>query len=265
MLSVVNEAYTTSQVGALGLLLSADSDEDLVQGVTVLQQFGQAQGDAVQAAERSRERLQEATVAVAAAEQTAQDRVAASQVALATATDAREQVLTDGRTARSLLENSMLADEALRDSAANGYRGALAFPLAEGTAFVDQHNFGYRSKHWATVHTGDDFSTPCGTPVLAVNDGTVLVRTDQVWSGPWLVMVSSGPGELTTWYAHMQALTVVAGQEVHAGDQIGVVGQQGNATGCHLHLEVHPTGGSIYQDDIDPSAWLETVGVYPGA
>ena len=42
-----------------------------------------------------------------------------------------------------------------------------------------------------------------------------------------------------------------------AGQQIGEVGDLGNATGCHLHFEVHPRGGSIYQDDVDPSAWLK--------
>ena len=68
MMSVVTEAYTTSQIGALGLLLSADSDEDLVQGVTVLQELGRTQSDAVVAAEQSRDRLREATVAVAEAD-----------------------------------------------------------------------------------------------------------------------------------------------------------------------------------------------------
>ncbi|MFC4783710.1 M23 family metallopeptidase [Nocardioides sp. MAHUQ-72] len=264
MMSVVTEAYSTSQVGALNLLLTADSDEDLVQGLTVLQEMGRTQADAVEAAERSRDRLREATAAVAAAEQEAETQLAAARTTLAAAAVARNRVLGEVRAARDLLESSVIADQAVRDSAADGYRGAISFPLPDGTSFVDQHNFGHRSHHWASVHTGDDFSAGCGTPVLAVTDGTVLVRTDQGWSGRWLVMVSTGPGRLTTWYAHMQALTVAPGQQVQAGQQIGVVGQQGNATGCHLHLEVHPSGGSIYQDDIDPSSWLTTVGAYEG-
>jgi murein DD-endopeptidase MepM/ murein hydrolase activator NlpD len=128
---------------------------------------------------------------------------------------------------------------------------------------VDLDNFGHRSRLWSSVHTGDDLATGCGSSVVAATDGTVLVRTDQGWSGPWLVMVSTGEGSLTTWYAHMQAIDVVDGQQVRAGDQLGLVGQRGNATGCHLHFEVHPSGGAIYADDTDPAAWLHAVGAYP--
>jgi len=92
--------------------------------------------------------------------------------------------------------------------------------------------------------------------VLAATDGTVVIRTDQSWAGPWLVEVSTGIGQLTTWYAHMRTVTVADGATVSAGQQIGEVGDLGNATGCHLHFEVHPRGGSIYQDSVDPSSWL---------
>jgi murein DD-endopeptidase MepM/ murein hydrolase activator NlpD len=54
----------------------------------------------------------------------------------------------------------------------------------------------------------------------------------------------------------MRALNLAQGQTVTAGEQIGEVGDLGNATGCHLHFEVHPRGGSIYEDNVDPSAWL---------
>ena len=120
MMSVVTEAYTDSQLGALGLLLSADSDQDLVQGVTVLQEMGRTQSDAVVAAERSRDRLREATVAVAEAEQSAREKLASSRTALAAARDARDQVVADVRAARKLLEDSVLADRAVRDTAAGG-------------------------------------------------------------------------------------------------------------------------------------------------
>ncbi len=34
------------------------------------------------------------------------------------------------------------------------------------------------------------------------------------------------------------------------------MGDLGNATGCHLHFEVHPRGGSIYEDNVNPTVWL---------
>ena len=63
------------------------------------------------------------------------------------------------------------------------------------------------------MHTGTDLSAACGTPVLAATAGTVVIRTDQAWAGRWLVQVSTGVGQLTTWYAHMRALTVSDGRE----------------------------------------------------
>lgn len=133
--------------------------------------------------------------------------------------------------------------------------GLVGYPLPPGTS-RDERNFGDTGASWATVHTGTDLAAPCGTPVLAATNGTVVVRTDQPWAGDWLVEVSTGAGRLTTWYGHMRSLTVVDGQEVAAGQQLGEVGDLGNATGCHLHFEVHPTGGGYGQDDVDPSAWL---------
>ena len=69
--------------------------------------------------------------------------------------------------------------------------------------------------------------------------------------------IHTGPAALTTWYAHMRKVTVPRGTKVHAGQQIGQVGAKGNATGCHLHFEVHEKGGSIYgPDNVNPSIWL---------
>lgn len=141
--------------------------------------------------------------------------------------------------------------------------GPVTFPLPPTAAFVDNQNFGNSGSHWSSRHTGNDFSTPCGTPVLAANAGTVAVVTDQGWSGPWLVQVATGPGRLTTWYAHMMRITVEDGQSVRAGQPIGFVGTEGNSSGCHLHLELHPRGGSIYEDATDPVPWLRRANAYP--
>jgi murein DD-endopeptidase MepM/ murein hydrolase activator NlpD len=134
--------------------------------------------------------------------------------------------------------------------------GRVVEPLAPGVQFTDLHNFGNDGGHWARGHTGTDLSAPCGSPVVAATSGTVQIRTDQSWAGPWLVEVSTGPGRLTTWYAHMRAIDVQSGDQVTAGQQLGEVGDLGNATGCHLHFEVHPRGGGTYVDEVNPSVWL---------
>ena len=42
-----------------------------------------------------------------------------------------------------------------------------------------------------------------------------------------------------TLYAHCSKITVSSGQSVLRGDTLGAVGATGNATGAHLHFEVH--------------------------
>jgi murein DD-endopeptidase MepM/ murein hydrolase activator NlpD len=134
--------------------------------------------------------------------------------------------------------------------------GTVVFPLPKGSGYIDQHNWGHRAALWSHGHTGTDLSVGCGTPVLAATNGTVAIRTDQAWAGKWLVQVSTGVGQLTTWYAHMRAVDVANGKLISAGQQLGQVGDLGNATGCHLHFEVHPRGGSIYEDNVNPTEWL---------
>lgn len=135
--------------------------------------------------------------------------------------------------------------------------GPVVLPVPAGFAMSDQRNWGGSGANWSSWHTGTDFSVPCGTPVLAAHRGTVQIDTTQSWAGTWLVKVSQGPRGLSTWYAHMQKLSVQDGDRVAAGRQIGEVGADGNATGCHLHFEVHTRNGSIYgRDNVNPSTWL---------
>src|SRR5680860_147169 len=108
--------------------------------------------------------------------------------------------------------------------------GGVVYPIPPAFIGTDNHNWGSAGSHWDSWHTGTDFSVPCGTPVLASHSGTIEIDTSQSWAGPQLVKVSIGPGQLTTWYAHMQKVLVADGQAVTAGQQIGEVGEAGNAT-----------------------------------
>jgi murein DD-endopeptidase MepM/ murein hydrolase activator NlpD len=135
--------------------------------------------------------------------------------------------------------------------------GGVVYPVPPAFIGTDNRNWGASGGHWSSWHTGTDFSVPCGTPVLAATAGTVEIETGQAWSGTWLVKVVTGPDSVATWYAHMQEVGVSPGQPVGTGQQLGEVGARGNATGCHLHFEVHLHNGSIYgPDNVNPSQWL---------
>jgi murein DD-endopeptidase MepM/ murein hydrolase activator NlpD len=134
---------------------------------------------------------------------------------------------------------------------------AVVYPMPPGLVSADNHNWGGQGSMWNSWHTGTDYSVPCGTPVLAATAGTVVIEQGPSWYGAFLIEVVTGPGALATWYAHMQSADVRPGQQVAAGQQIGEVGALGNASGCHLHFEVHLQNGDIYgSDNVDPSAWL---------
>lgn len=139
-----------------------------------------------------------------------------------------------------------------------GISTSVVRPIQAGLAH-DNDNYGNSGSNWANMHTGNDYSSPCGTPVQAAHGGTIVLESGGGWgwSGRWLVKVQTAPGNLTTWYGHLQSLSVGEGQQVKAGQVIGQVGNEGNSTGCHLHFEVHPHGGGYLQDQVDPAEWLQ--------
>lgn len=108
----------------------------------------------------------------------------------------------------------------------------------------------------STYHDGVDFNPGNGTPVMSVADGVVVLATEAGGGlGVNVEVQHNIGGELvTTSYAHMQygSLQVSEGQQVSAGQQIGLVGTTGQSTGPHLHLEMFGADGVRF----DGFAWL---------
>lgn len=88
------------------------------------------------------------------------------------------------------------------------------------------------------MHTGIDIWNERGvrTPIRPARGGTV-VRAG--WRGNYgnLVVVDHGGG-WTTYYAHLNRISVSIGQTVTREGEIGRMGTTGNSTGVHLHFEV---------------------------
>ena len=89
-------------------------------------------------------------------------------------------------------------------------------------------------------HLGLDFRLPAGTPVTAMNDGTVLLARPLYFEGNFVVL-DHGQGLLTL-YLHLSEFKVKEGDAVKRGVIIGLSGGTGRATGPHLHVAVRWQG-----------------------
>ena len=91
-----------------------------------------------------------------------------------------------------------------------------------------------------STHFGLDFRVPSGTPVEAMNDGTVLLARPMYFEGNFIVL-DHGQGLLTL-YLHLSEFKVKEGDSVKRGQIIGLSGGTGRATGPHLHVAVRWQG-----------------------
>ena len=97
------------------------------------------------------------------------------------------------------------------------------------------------SWRWGKMHQAQDIAgLGCGTPIYAINDGTVITA-EYHWSFGNYVEINHNNGYISL-YAHMSSINVSVGQAVSMGQQIGRMGETGESYGCHLHLQVEYNG-----------------------
>jgi murein DD-endopeptidase MepM/ murein hydrolase activator NlpD len=99
-----------------------------------------------------------------------------------------------------------------------------------------------------SVHRGMDFRGETGTPVKAINSGTVVLA-DELFFGGNTLIVDHGMG-LYSVYMHLSKFNISEGERVSKGQIIGFVGSSGRATGPHLHLSVKLYGISINPESL---------------
>lgn len=133
------------------------------------------------------------------------------------------------------------------------------------------------------LHFGIDFSTRCGTPILAIGDGEIAkVDASRHGAGPHNLMIVH-PNGYASFYGHLlERSTLAVGQEVHSGQIVGLTGDPDLTCTSrpHLHLEIRDTSyshaynpvllidadwnslalfgaGSIFERDLDdPRRWV---------
>jgi murein DD-endopeptidase MepM/ murein hydrolase activator NlpD len=111
-----------------------------------------------------------------------------------------------------------------------------------------------RSGH---THQGQDVMAECGTPLVAARGGRVQYAGFQSAAGNYLVIDGKGtPNDFM--YAHLaQPSPLQTGDTVRTGQSIGIVGETGDATACHLHFEMWgPPGWYEGGSPFDPLPYL---------
>jgi murein DD-endopeptidase MepM/ murein hydrolase activator NlpD len=86
------------------------------------------------------------------------------------------------------------------------------------------------------MHAGIDFRAPTGTEIHATGAGKVVTAAPSGGYGN-MVEIDHGFG-LSTRYGHMSRILVKEGDQIEAGDLLGLSGSTGRSTGPHLHYEV---------------------------
>lgn len=129
------------------------------------------------------------------------------------------------------------------------------FPVAGPATWTDDW---YEPRFNATggfgFHMGIDVVAACGTPLRAAAAGTLRQGSDP--AGGTNAEITEPDGSYI-YMAHLSGYEPgqSSGQQVRVGDVIGFVGATGDATGCHLHIELHPRGGPAVSPKPFLDAW----------
>lgn len=111
----------------------------------------------------------------------------------------------------------------------------FSFPM-DGNITSD---FGMR-KHPITgadaMHTGIDIDVNIENTVKAAADGEIIKEGTDESLGNYIIIKHKG--QFSTCYAHLESFKKTEGEFVNRGDEIGVAGATGVATGPHLHFEI---------------------------
>ena len=107
--------------------------------------------------------------------------------------------------------------------------------------------------HYWGLHDGDDFGAPCGAPLYAVANGTVMSQYySSVWGNRLYINLGLINGKnVTVIYNHLSAYRSSVGQHVTRGQVVGLVGTTGWSTGCHTHFTVMVNG-----QPVNPTPWF---------
>ncbi|MBB3698671.1 peptidoglycan DD-metalloendopeptidase family protein [Flammeovirga yaeyamensis] len=121
---------------------------------------------------------------------------------------------------------------------------AWAYPLDKPMRVTSKYGF----RRWR-FHHGVDVKVAIGDSIRSMFDGVVRIAKYNRRGYGYYVMVRHKNG-LESLYGHMSRYIVKPGQEVKAGEVIGLGGNTGRSTGPHLHFEIRYQGYGFNPSDM---------------
>jgi murein DD-endopeptidase MepM/ murein hydrolase activator NlpD len=134
------------------------------------------------------------------------------------------------------------------------WNGVFDYPVVEPVIIS---NYGKKRVYYigkrrgsSRYHRGVDFRGETGDPVLAPNNGKVVLTAERVTTGNTLVL-DHGQGIYSLFY-HLDSILVKEGALVYKGAKVAEIGATGIAAGSHLHWSIYVNG--VWVNPID---WVE--------
>jgi murein DD-endopeptidase MepM/ murein hydrolase activator NlpD len=237
----------------------SESDQRIVENVREAKAETKATADRLAELERRKQEVAAAIMARRDEVIAVKEKLESTQATFAAARADKRQALATVRTQRTHLEGDLAELEKVQariQARLAGVATSPAGPIRQGSgSMVWPVNgpivspFGPR---WGRMHNGVDIAVPAGTPIRAVDDGTVVLIQSTYASGGYgnFTCVSHG-GALSSCYAHQSSFATSMGANVSKGQVIGYVGCTGHCYGDHLHFEIRINGGAV-----DPMGYL---------
>jgi murein DD-endopeptidase MepM/ murein hydrolase activator NlpD len=131
-----------------------------------------------------------------------------------------------------------------------------------------RHNFGEAAARFGAgrsghTHQGQDVMAACGTKLVAARGGVVKFKGYHAAAGNYIV-IDLDNDEIDNAYMHLaQPSPLEEGDHVYTNQAIGVVGDTGDASACHLHFEMW-SGPGWYDGGapFDPLPFLQAWDAY---
>jgi murein DD-endopeptidase MepM/ murein hydrolase activator NlpD len=181
----------------------------------------------------------------------------------------------EGRAARNGRYSFRISPQTEAPTAPAARKATTSTTISLGFAFygyafpiLGDHEYGMSAGRFGAArsghtHQGQDVMAACGTPLVAARGGVVQYSGYQGAAGNYVVIDGRGtPDDFM--YAHLaEPSPLHSGETVRTGQPIGIVGETGDASGCHLHFEMWGApgwyeGGSPF----DPLGYLQKWDAY---